>query len=77
MTSRLEIISNIQVTFLMQLLGPSRRRCGWLPTNVTVVVELASRIQDLPHNESCELLAHSVNPIGRVNFVDDSTHLSF
>ena len=45
--------------------------------NVTVVVELASRIQDLPENESSELLAHGVNPIGRVNFLSDSTHLSF
>jgi hypothetical protein len=45
--------------------------------DVTVVVELASRIQDLPHNETCELLAHGINPIGRVNFIPDSTHLSF
>ena len=45
--------------------------------DVTVVVELAFRIQDLPQNESCGLLAHGINPIGRVNFVHDLTHLSF
>ena len=57
--------------------GPSRHRCEWLPTNVTVVVELASRIQDLVQNKSGELLAHGVDPIGRINFIRDSTHLSF
>ena len=31
--------------------------------DVSVMEELASRIQDLLHNESCELLAHGVNPI--------------
>ena len=60
----------------VQLLVPSGGR--WKSSiDVTVVVELAFRIQDLPQNESCELLAHGVNPISRVNFVHDSTHLSF
>ena len=62
--------------FIVQLMCLSRRRCE-SSMDVTVVVELASRIQDLPQNESGELHAHGVNPIGRVNFVDDSTHLSF
>ena len=62
--------------FIVQLLGLSGRRCE-SSMDVTVVVELASRMKDLPHNESCELLAHGVNPIGRVNFLPDSTHLSF
>ena len=62
--------------FIVQMLSPSRRRSGY-SIDVTVMVELASRIQDLPHNESCELLAHGINPIGRVNFVPDSMHLSF
>ena len=62
--------------FIVQLMCLSRRRCE-SSMDVTIVVELASRIQDLPQNESRELLAHGVNPIGRVNFVDDSTHLSF
>ena len=62
--------------FIVQLLGPSRRR--WKSSmDVTVVVELASRIQDLVQNESGELLAHDVDPIGRINFIRDSTHLSF
>ena len=62
--------------FAVQLLVPSGGR--WKSSmDVTVVVELASGIQDLPQNESRELLAHGVNPIGRVNFVPDSTHLSF
>ena len=37
--------------------------------NVTVVVELASRIQDLVQNESGELLAHGVDPISRLTFI--------
>ena len=45
--------------------------------DVTVVVELAFRIQDLPQNESCGLLAHGINPISRINFIHHSTHLSF
>ena len=41
--------------FVVQLLGPSGRR--WKSyMDVTVVVELASRIQDLVQNESGELL---------------------
>ena len=62
--------------FIVQLLGPSGRR--WKSfMDVTVVVELASRIHDLVQNESDELLAHDVDPIGRINFIRDSTHLSF
>ena len=62
--------------FIVQLLDPSGRR--WKSSmDVTVVVELASRILDLIQNESGELLAHSVNPIGRVNFINDLIHLSF
>jgi len=45
--------------------------------NVTVVVELASRIQDLPENESGELLAHGVNPIDIESGIVDLRHLSF
>ena len=74
MTSHLEIFTNIQFMFIV---GPSRRRSGLLPMNVTVVVELASRIQDLSHNESCELLAHGVNPIDIKSGVVDLRHLSF
>ena len=62
--------------FIVQLLGPSGRRKK-SSMDVTVVVELASRIQDLVQNESGELLAHDVDPIGRINFIHDSTHLSF
>ena len=40
--------------------------------DVIVVVELASRIQDLVQNESGELLAHGVDPIGRVTFFPHS-----
>ena len=76
MTSRLEILTNVQVMFIVQMLGPSQRRSGY-SIDMTVVVELASRIQDLPHNESCELLVHDVNPVDKVNFFPDSTHLSF
>ena len=49
--------------FVVKLLGPLGRR--WKSSmDVTVVVELASRIQDLVQNESGELLAHGVDPIG-------------
>ena len=62
--------------FIVQLLGPSGRR--WKSSiDVAVVVELASRIQDLVQNESGELLAHGVDPIGRITFVPDATQLSF
>ena len=54
--------------FAVQLLVPSGGR--WKSSmDVTVVVELASRIQDLVQNESGELLAHDVDPIGRVTFI--------
>ena len=62
--------------FIVKVTGLSRRRSGH-SIDVTVVVELAFRIKDLPHNEPYELLAHCVNPIDIVNFVHDSTHLSF
>jgi hypothetical protein len=42
---------------------------------LTVVVELASRIQDLVQNESGELLAHGVDPIGRITFIPYLSHL--
>ena len=59
---------------LFQLLVPSGG--GWKSSiDVTVVVELASRIQDLVQNESGELLAH--DPIGRVIFIPHWRHLSF
>ena len=62
--------------FVVQLLGPSGRQ--WKSSmDVTVVVELASRIQDLIQNESGELLVHGVDPIGRVTFIPHSRHLSF
>ena len=58
---------------LFQLLVPSGGR--WKSSiDVTVVVELASRIQDLVQNESGELLAHGVDPISRVTFI---THLRY
>ena len=76
MISRLEIFINVQVMFIVQVLGPSRRRSGH-SIDVTIVVELASRIQDLSQNEPCELLAHGINLINIVNFVHDLTHLSF
>ena len=61
---------------LFQLLVPSGGR--WKSSiDVTVVVELASRIQDLVQNESGELLAHGVDPIGRITLILESTHLSF
>ena len=61
---------------VVQLLVPSggRRKSS---IDVTVVVELASRIQDLVQNESGELLAHSVDPISRVTFIPHLRHLSF
>ena len=62
--------------FVVQLLGPSRARCK-SSMDVTVVVELASRIQDLVQNESGELLAHDVDPIGRITFIPHLSHLSF
>ena len=46
MTSRLEIFTNVPVMFIVQLLGPSLLRCE-SSMDVTVVVVLASRIQDL------------------------------
>ena len=62
--------------FVVQLLGPSGHR--WKSSmDVTVVVELASRIQDLVQNESGELLAHGVDPIGRITFIPELSHLSF
>ena len=62
--------------FIVQLLGPSGRQ--WKSSmDVTVMVELASKIQDHVQNESGELLTHDVDPIGRINFIRDSTHLSF
>ena len=61
---------------VVKLLGPSGRR--WKSSmDVTVVVELASRFQDLVQNESGELLAHGVDPIGRITFIPQTTHLSF
>ena len=62
----------------VQLLVPSGGR--WKSCiDVTVVVELASRIQDLVQNESGELLAHVhvVDPISRVTFIPHLRHLSF
>ena len=62
--------------FIVQLLGLSRRRCE-SSMDVTVVVELAFRIQDLVQNEFGELLAHGVDPISRVTFIPHLRHLSF
>ena len=62
--------------FTVQVLGPSRRRSGH-SIDVTVVVELASRIQDLSQNEPCKLPTHGVNPINTVSFFPNLTHLSF
>ena len=60
--------------FVVQLLVPSGAR--WKSSiDVTVVVELASRIQDLVQNESGELLVHSVDPIGRIIFIPHLRHL--
>ena len=62
--------------FVVQLLVPSGAR--WKSSmDVTVVVEFASRIQDLVQNKSGELLAHGVDPIGRIIFIPETTHLSF
>ena len=62
--------------FVVQLLVPSGGR--WKSSmDVTVMVELASRIQDLLHNESCELLAHGVNPINIESSIVDLRNLSF
>ena len=62
--------------FVVQLLVPSGGR--WKSSmDVTVVVELASRIQDLVQNESGELLAHGVDPISRVMFIPHLRYLSF
>ena len=72
----LEIFTNVQIMFVVQLLGPSGRQ--WKSSmDVTAVVELASRIQDLVQNESGELLAHGVDPISRVTFISHVRHLSF
>ena len=61
---------------LFQLLVPSGGR--WKSSiDVTVVVELASKIQDLVQNESGELLAHDVDPISRVTIIPHLRHLSF
>ena len=61
---------------IVQLLSPSGRR--WKSSmDVTVMVELASKIQDLIQNESGELLAHGVDPISRVTFIPHLRHLSF
>ena len=55
--------------FAVQLLVPSVGR--WKSyMDVTVVVELASRIQDLVQNESGD-------PISRVTFIPHLRHLSF
>ena len=62
--------------FIVQLLGPSGRRCE-SSMDVTVMVELASRIQDLVQNESGELLAHGIDPISGVKFILHLRHLSF
>ena len=60
----------------VQLLVPSG--CRWKSSiDMTVVVELASKIQDLVQNESDELLAHGVDPISRVTFIPHLRHLSF
>jgi hypothetical protein len=45
--------------------------------DVTIVVELASRIQDLVQNKSGEVLAYGVDLIGRITFIPNATHLSF
>ena len=62
--------------FIVQMLSPSRCRSGY-SIDVTVMVELASRIQDLVQNESGELLAHGVDPISRVTFIPHLRYLSF
>ena len=62
--------------FVVQLLVPSGGRWKF-SMDVTVVVELASRIQDLVQNEFGELLAHGVDMISRVTFISHLIHLSF
>ena len=60
----------------VQLLVPLGGR--WKSSiDVTVMVELVSRIQDLVQNESGELLAHGVDSIGRITFISHLRHLSF
>ena len=62
--------------FAVQLLVPSAGR--WKSSmDVTVGVELASRIQNLVQNEFGELLANGVDPISRVTFIPHLRHLSF
>ena len=63
--------------FVVQLLVPSGGGRWKSSMDVTVVVELASRIQDLVQNESGEQLAHGVDPISRVTFIPHLRHLSF
>ena len=71
-----KILTNVQVMFAVQLLVPSGGR--WKSSmDVTIVVELASRIQDLVQNEFSGLLAHGVDPIGRITFIPESSYLSF
>ena len=61
--------------FIVKVTGISRHRSRH-SIDVTVVVELASRIQDLFQNEPRELLAHNINPMNTVSFFPDLTHLS-
>ena len=63
--------------FVVQLQVPSGGGRWKSSMDVPVVVELASRIQDLVQNESGELLAHGVDPISRVTFIPHLRHLSF
>ena len=70
------MLTNIQVTITIQLLGLSRRQCGGSPIDMTVVVELASRTLDLPQNESYDLLPHGLYPALIVNFLPGLHHLS-
>jgi len=62
--------------FIVKVTGISRHRSGH-STDMTVVVELASWIQDLVQKESSELLAHGIDPIGRITFIPHLRHLSF
>jgi hypothetical protein len=59
----------------LQVLEISRCRCGFF-IDMTVFVELASRIQDLLYNESYELLRHGHDPIHMENFLLDWHHHS-
>ena len=43
---------------------------------MAVVLELASRIEDLPQNESYELLRHGPYPILVVNFLPNFPYLT-